>query len=264
MLNVTDGRGAAVSLQHPPERIVSLVPSTTETLFALGCGDRVVGITRYCVHPADRLGGILKVGGTKTLEEDRLRAARPDLVFGNVEENTPEIFSVVASVCPLYAAFPRTVDEALADLLATGAIVGQPEAAAAYHARIVAARRALSAAPFSFAYLIWRKPWMGASGETFISAMLAEVGGRNVFADQEARYFELTAEALAAADPDVVLLSSEPFPFKDTHRAELAAASGLPLERFALVDGEYCSWHGVRMAAALGYLGQQRARWDRR
>lgn len=255
MLQVYDARGQAVTLPHPPQRIVSLVPSTTETLFALGCGDRVVGVTRFCVHPAERLDGIVKVGGTKDLEVERLRALRPDLVLANAEENTREIFAAVEGICPLYVAFPRTVDEALADLTMTGRLTGTEPAAAAHHARVVAARRRLRPAPFSFAYLIWQKPWMAAGGDTFISQMLAEVGGHNAFADQPERYLELTPEALAAKAPDVVLLSSEPFPFKDRHRAELAEATGLPPERLVLVDGEYCSWHGVRMAAALDYLG---------
>jgi iron complex transport system substrate-binding protein len=258
MLTATDGRGHRLSLPTPPQRIVSLVPSTTETLFALGCGDRVVGLTRVCVHPADRVAGRIKVGGTKDLDEARLRGLAPDLVFGNVEENTPEIFSTVEAICPLHAAFPRTVDDALEDLLAVGALTDTRAAAAEHHARIVAARPAAATRrPFTYAYLIWRRPWMASSSETFIASMLAEFGGRNVFADRQPRYFELSAGELSAAAPDVVLLSSEPFPFKDRHRDELAAESGLPADRFALVDGEYCSWHGVRMAAGLDYLAQQ-------
>jgi ABC-type Fe3+-hydroxamate transport system substrate-binding protein len=254
MQTIMDKRGRSLSLSAPPQRIVSLVPSTTETLFSLGCGDRVVGVTRFCVHPSDRLGGIAKVGGTKTLDEDRLRALRPDLVLGNAEENTREIFGAVDGICPLYVSFPRDVDGALEDLLAVGALTGCRPQAQAWHARIVAARGALSPRPFTYAYLIWRKPWMAVSGETFISAMLSEAGGENVFAAHSERYFSLTPEALAEAGPDVVFLSSEPFPFKDRHREELAAATGLPPDRFALVDGEYCSWHGVRMAEAFGYL----------
>ncbi|MEL6344100.1 MAG: helical backbone metal receptor [Myxococcota bacterium] len=247
-----------MTFPEPPARIVSLVPSTTETLFALGCGERVVGITRYCVHPAEQLGGRVKVGGTKTLEVERLLALNADLVIGNVEENTQEMFELIEQnhTIPLYAAFPRSVDDALHDLRRMGTLLGVPDAARQHHDRIVKRRAALqaNAEPFTYAYLIWRGPWMGINAETFIAAMLAEAGGQNVFADAQHRYFELTPALLAEAAPDVVLLSSEPFPFKDKHRHELAEASGLPQERFVLIDGEYCSWHGVRMAEAFGYL----------
>lgn len=257
MRTITDKRGRELSLREPPQRIVSLVPSTTETLFGLGCGDRVVGVTRFCVHPSERLGGLVKVGGTKNLDAERLRELRPDLVLGNAEENTREIFETVDGICPLYVSFPRDVDGALDDLLAVGALTGSTVQAQAWHERISAARAALPSHPFTYAYLIWRNPWMAVNGETFIAAMLAEAGGKNVFAAQSERYFSLTLEALAEASPDVVFLSSEPFPFKARHRAELSAETGLPVERFALVNGEYCSWHGVRMAEAFAYLADR-------
>ena len=117
-LTATDARGTTLTLAAPPQRIVSLVPSTTESLFALGCGERVVGITRFCVHPAEGLVGRVKVGGTKDLDMARLCALQPDLVIGNAEENTRELFAAIeAEGIPLHVAFPRTVDDALADLL---------------------------------------------------------------------------------------------------------------------------------------------------
>ena len=262
MVEVIDARGVTVTLPHPPQRIVSLVPSTTETLFALGLGSRVVGITRYCVHPAPELGGIVKVGGTKRIEADRLRALKPDLIVGNIEENTREIFELCESICPLYTAFPQTVDDALTDLLKVGSLTSTDEQAASHHRAIREAREAVTPEPFTYAYLIWRGPYMGLNSSTFIAALLAEVGGRNVFATREPRYFELTPEELRAAEPDVILLSSEPFPFKDRHLQELVSETGLPAERFALVDGELCSWHGVRMADGLRYLDS--APWRRR
>jgi iron complex transport system substrate-binding protein len=253
MPHATDARGREVCLSAPPRRIVSLVPSTTETLFALGLGERVVGVTRFCVHPAALLKDRVKVGGTKDLELARLEALDPDLVVGNVEENTPAMFEEIEARWPLYAAMPRTVDEALADLEGMGGLLGAGEAAASHRARIEAARARLREAAagrrWGFTYLIWRRPWMAASGDTFISAMLSEAGGVNAFADHPRRYFELSPEEMRG----LALLSSEPFPFADKHRRELAEA-GIPLERSALIDGEYCSWHGVRMAAAFDYL----------
>jgi len=116
-----------------------------------------------------------------------------------------------------------------------------------------AARAASGAPPVRWAYLIWRRPWMAVSGDTFVHALLAQAGGANVFADAAARYPEITPAELAAADPDVVLLSSEPFPFTDAHADALAEETGLPRARFRLADGELLSWHGSRTPAGVDY-----------
>jgi ABC-type Fe3+-hydroxamate transport system substrate-binding protein len=247
-----DGRGVRVALNVAPQRIVSLVPSTTETLFDLGLGDRVVGVTRYCVHPA-RVRALPRVGGTKDVRPDRVRALAPDLIVGNCEENTREIFDALADVAPLWAPLPRTVDDALADLLTLGALCGVPDAAAAWHTRILAARAALRASgrpPTRVAWLIWRRPWMTINRDTFIDAMLREANGVNVFADHPDRFPVITAAQIAAHAPDLVLLSSEPYPFQGRHVDELAKSTGLPRDRIRGADGELASWHGTRMALA--------------
>ncbi|MFT5682710.1 MAG: iron complex transport system substrate-binding protein [Myxococcota bacterium] len=261
-MKITDGRGKILSLAAPPKRIVSLVPSTTESLFALGCGESVVGITRFCVHPADRLAGLVKVGGTKDLVIERLEALKPDLVIGNVEENTTEMFQTIEDRFPLYAAFPRTVDDAIDDLRTMGRLIGAEPEAAQWADRITAARQRLHAAVRpgkDFAYLIWRNPWMAVSGDTFISAMLAEAGRVNALADAPTRY--PTIEPAQLAEIGAILLSSEPFPFQDKHREELADLAGIPTSRISLVDGELCSWHGVRMAAAFDWLAAVAPGW---
>lgn len=249
-----DARGVPVSLPAPPRRIVSLVPSTTETLFELGVGDRVVGVTRFCVHPRDALAGRVRVGGTKDLELDRLAALDPDLIVANAEENSREMFAAIEGRWPLWVAFPRSVDEAVADLCTLGALVGEPARGAALAGAVTAARHALpKAARWTYVYLIWRKPWFVASADTFITAMLAEVGGHNLISAESGRYPELTLDALRALDADRVLLSSEPFPFAERHVEELVEA-GFSREKLRLVDGEACSWHGARMARSLAEL----------
>lgn len=250
MIQVVDDRGVTVRLERPPQRIVSLVPSTTETLHALVGPERIVGVTRFCVHPQPWVGTVPKVGGTKDVDLERLAALEPDLVVGNIEENTRELAEAVEGRWPLYMAFPRTVDEALSDLRRLGELVGAPREAAEAVAAIAAAR-VKPKASFRFLYLIWREPWMAAGSDTFISEMLGEVGGVNVV---DGRYPQVTALSLADLGADLVLLSSEPFPFTPRHVAELSELSGLPERRFHLVDGELCSWHGVRMAAGLRYL----------
>lgn len=253
---LVDARGVEVQLAAPPQRIVSLVPSTTESLFALGVGPQVVGVTRFCVHPAEQVATRVRVGGTKDLDLDRLAALDPDLVVANAEENSREMFDAIGERWPLYVAFPRTLDQALADLHDLGALVHRPAPAAEWVARITAQRALLpQRAPRRVVYLIWRRPWMAVSPDTFISQLLGEAGLVNALPVDGPRYPELTPAGLAALAPDRVLLSSEPFPFQDKHIDELAQASGLPRDRFRLADGELCSWHGVRLHQALPYLG---------
>ena len=252
---LVDARGVSVQIAAPPQRIVSLVPSTTESLFALGVGRQVVGVTRFCVHPADEVATRLRVGGTKDLDLERLAALDPDLIVANAEENSREMFDQIGERWPLFVAFPRTVDQALTDLDDLGALVHRPGPAAEWVARIAAQRALLPQRPGRrVVYLIWRRPWMAVSPDTFISQLLGEVGLVNALPADGPRYPELTPAALAALDPDRVLLSSEPFPFQERHIDELAEASGLPRDRFRLADGELCSWHGVRLHAALRYL----------
>lgn len=229
-------------------RVVSLCPSTTETVFDLGRGDRLVGRTRYCIEPAGEVEAVEEVGGTKDPDVARIVELGPDLVLLNEEENRVEDHDelVVAGV-PCHVGFPRApadVPELLRDL---GRRLEAEEEAEA-HAR--ALERALAAArparETSFVYVIWRKPWMLAGRDTFVGALLETVGGRNAWAADGARYPTFEPEGLRALDPERVLLSSEPFPFQQRHADELSARSGLARERFRLVDGQDLSWHGTR------------------
>jgi ABC-type Fe3+-hydroxamate transport system substrate-binding protein len=251
---VTDGVGRAVRLDAPPRRIVSLVPSTTETLFDLGLGERVVGRTRYCVHPADGVEALPTVGGTKNVDLDALQALEPDLVLGNQEENLPEIWPGLEAAAPLYVAYPRSVDDAREDLLRMAHLVGADGRGAALAARIDAGRAALRPEPFRFACLIWKTPWMAAGDDTYLSALLGEWGGVNVV---EGRYPEVTLEQLQARAPDVVLLPSEPFPFAERHLPDLGELA----PRARLLDGQLLTWHGSRLALALEQLPGGDAGW---
>jgi len=258
MIQVIDDRGETIRLQTAPRRIVSLVPSTTETACALGCADRLVGVTRFCVHPAEVIAGLPKVGGTKDVITERVAALRPDLILGNCEENTREIFDALAPIAPVYAAFPKTVDGAIRDLVRLAEALDVD--AGPLVARIEASRTPLPRTPRIRAlYLIWRDPWMAAGPDTFISDMLAQAGLINALPAGGARFPTVNVDAIAELAPDVVLLSSEPFPFAARHVVELADLTGLPQRCFHLVDGEACSWHGARMAHGLGALASLRA-----
>ncbi len=240
-------------------RIVSLCPSLTELVFALGAGAELVGRTRYCVHPAGGVGAVEKVGGTKDPKIDRIVALAPDLVLVNEEENRREDAEALAAAgVRCHATFPTDVASAAEMVRSIGRAMGREGAAEAI-ARDIEARAervraaARGAREVAWAYLVWREPWMAAGGRTFIGSLLELPGGRNVLGGRDGRYPVVTPGELAAGRPDVVLLSTEPFPFAPKHAAELAALTGLCPGRFRIVDGEYLSWHGSRTPAGIDY-----------
>ena len=251
-------------------RIISLCPSLTELVFDLGRGDDLVGRTKFCVHPAGRVERIESVGGTKNPKVARIMELAPDLVLLNEEENRREDAEALAAAgVRCHVSFPRDVDETARMVRDIGAVLERPaeagRIAADIERRAARVRDGARQAPaVRYAYLIWRNPWMVAGGDTFVTAILALAGGANVFADRPDRYPTVIPEELTAADPDVVLLSSEPFPFKERHAEELEAATGLPRDRMQFVDGEYLSWHGSRTPDGVDYaervVGTARAR----
>ena len=243
-------------------RIVSLCPSLTELVFDLGRGGELVGITEYCVHPRDRVGDVEKVGGTKTPDVRRIAALRPDWVLMNEEENRIEdARALQAAGLRCHVSFPRDADETAEMVRDLGAALDarcEAERIAQDIERRAQRVRAAArgAAPVRFAYLIWRKPWMSVNRDTFAHALLAQAGGVNVFAEREERYPEIRLDELARAAPDLLLLCTEPYAFEESHADELAQATGIARERFAIADGEYLSWHGSRTPAGIDYAEQ--------
>jgi len=233
-------------------RIVSLCPSLTELVFDLGRGDDLVGITEYCVHPADGVAAVEKVGGTKTPQVARIAELAPDLVLLNEEENRREDHdALVAAGIAVHTSMPRTALETADMVRSIGAALGrgaEAEAIAAEIARRTARVQAEAAGrePVRFAYLIWRKPWMSVSSDTFASSLLGQAGGENVFGAATERYPEVSLDELREASPHLVLLCTEPFPFQEKHITEVAEAIGLDPARVRIADGEYLSWHGSR------------------
>ncbi len=240
-------------------RIVSLCPSLTELVFDLGRGADLVGRTKFCVHPTGLVDRVPSMGGTKNPKIDRIVAARPDVVLLNSEENRREDAEALAAAgIHLHVSLPRDAAETAGMVRDIGRVLERSDEAERIAADIeTRSARVREAArqrpPVRFAYIIWRDPYMAVNDDTFVSALLAQAGGENVLAGNPIRYPTVTAEELAAADPGLVLLSSEPFPFKASHADELAAITGLPRERFLLVDGELLSWHGSRTPAGVDY-----------
>jgi ABC-type Fe3+-hydroxamate transport system substrate-binding protein len=260
MRSFTDHLGRLVAVPDAPQRIISLVPSQTELLFDLGVGGRVVGVTKFCLHPAVARQSAAVIGGTKQFDFARIADLQPDLIIGNKEENYQEGIERLAADYPVWLSDIVTLPDALRMIRNVGALVNAAEAAAALAAGIEADFAALTLPAPATAprvlYLIWRRPWMGAGAGTFIDAMLTASGCRNVLADRP-RYPELTAADFSALRPDEIWLSSEPYPFADKHLAEIQALC--PGARVRLVDGEVFSWYGSRLRHTPAYLRALRA-----
>lgn len=240
-------------------RIVSLCPSLTELVFDLGAGPELVGRTEWCVHPADNVGAVEAVGGTKDPRVARIVELRPDVVLMNEEENRREDAEALAAAgVSVHSTFPKDAAGTAEMVRSIGMAIHRPgeaeRIALDIERRTERVRHAARGKPpVTWAYLIWRKPWMSVNRDTFVDALLSLAGGRNVFGARPERYPEITTEELAQAAPQRVLLCTEPFPFKDEHVAELARATGLPRERFVIADGEYLSWHGSRTPDGIDY-----------
>jgi ABC-type Fe3+-hydroxamate transport system substrate-binding protein len=261
MHTCTDQNARTVRLPvFPPQRIVSLVPSQTELLYALGLEREVVGITKFCVHPPEWFQEKKRVGGTKTVSLEKVAALRPDLVIANKEENDRAQIEALSEHFPVWVSDVRDLPTALDMIECVGAVTGKFEAAQTLVAGIRSAFSAHRPESGAYrprvAYFIWRKPYMVAGGDTFIQAMLEAAGFENVFA-AESRYPEVSREMLRAYAPELLLLSSEPYPFAEKHLAEFQELC--PAARAAvIVDGELFSWYGSRLLQAPAYFRQLR------
>ncbi|MDQ6629683.1 MAG: helical backbone metal receptor [Pseudomonadota bacterium] len=249
-------------------RIASLVPSLTELIVALGLGPRLVARTGFCIHPAAALAGVAKVGGTKTVNLDKLRRLAPTHVIVNLDENRVDDVEAMrgwgAAAPTVVATHPIDVEDNLALVEQLATVFGEVAGVAARAAALAdAMRRELALTepvdrpPVLVLYLIWHGPWMTVCRDTYISRMLARVNWQTL-PDAEGgrtgagRYPHLRGDESWLGDVDRVLLSSEPFAFDDRHAAEAQAmCPGARLER---VDGELLSWYGSRAIAGLGYL----------
>lgn len=246
-------------------RIVSLVPSVTELLFELGLAERIVGRTGFCIHPRDAVRKVAKVGGTKTIDVARIRRLQPTHLVVNIDENPRPLVEELARFVPhVVVTHPLGPRDNLPLYRLLGGIFGREEAAQALCRRFEAAwcQVAASASPWppqEVLYLIWKSPWMTVSSDTYVSRMLAAVGWRTVAPESNARYPTLDLTPPMLEQVSFVLLSSEPYAFRERHCVEILEL--LPpgaRTRVALIDGAMTSWYGSRAIAGLGYLREFR------
>jgi ABC-type Fe3+-hydroxamate transport system substrate-binding protein len=249
-----------VKLSGPPQRIVSLVPSITETLFALGLRESIIGVTRYCTHPPGEVKRLEKVGGTKNPDIGKILTLRPDLVIVNAEENRQEDFArLIEEGLVIYVTFPRTVEEGILMIGRVGEVVGVPEIAhqmvnslLGIHREVILSveqeRRLKVFCP------IWRNPWMSFNRETYVDNMLWCCGGENILRHKSERFFPITLNEVAALSPEVVLLPDEPYSFTTKHIRNLKPLADTPAGRgghIYCVDGKGLSWYGPRIGEGL-------------
>lgn len=251
-----DQLGRRLQILLPARRIISLVPSQTELLHYLGLEAETVGITRFCVHPPEWFRNKPRIGGTKDFRLDRILSLQPDLILANKEENTQAGIEQLAALFPVYVSNINTIPDALDMIEQVGNLTHRHQQARHLAQNIETTLKKLHRQQKGqgrrTAYLIWRKPYMAVGSQTFIHHMLTHVCGlQNVFAHIP-RYPDITIQTLQQLQPQLVLLSSEPYPFKKQHVEELAQV--LPHAQICCVDGEMFSWYGSRLLQAADYL----------
>jgi ABC-type Fe3+-hydroxamate transport system substrate-binding protein len=240
-------------LDRIPKRIVSLVPSQTELLYSLKLDKETVGITKFCVHPDKWFSSKTKVGGTKNVNMDNVHHLQPDLIIANKEENEKVQIELLSLDYPVWLTDINNLKEALQMITDIGALTGKGDAALQLCKLIKQNFDDLKkpVKPIRTAYLIWRKPYMTIGGDTFINDMLQNCGFENIYANKS-RYPEISFEDLQTAGCQLLMLSSEPYPFKQKHIFELC--NQLPKTKIILVDGEFFSWYGSRLLKAPEYF----------
>ena len=249
--STNDQLGRKIIIPFPPKSIVSVVPSQTELLFDLGLAESILGVTWFCIHPQEAKSKT-QVGGTKNLKVEKISSLNPNLIIANKEENEKSQVEDLMSICPVWISDINDLPQALAMIESVGTMVNRKTDADVLVKAITSQFNALIKIkkPLTVAYLIWRKPYMVAGVDTFINSMLQLCGFTNAF--KADRYPLIDAAILINANPDLVFLSSEPFPFTEKHIEEFKAI--LPNVKVVLVDGEMFSWYGNRLLLAPGYF----------
>lgn len=255
MIQIKDQLDNLHQFETSPKRIVSLVPSQTELLYDLGLEDAIVGITKFCVHPIHLKKTKRIIGGTKIVDFTKIKELNPDVIIANKEENTKAIVEELSQICPVIVTDIKSVEDNIKMIDDFGQLFNKQEEAKQWISKI-----SIAYLDFQFfmvdkpikkvLYYIWAKPYMVAGEETFIDAMLKLNNFQN--ACNKPRYPEIQVNELKQWDVDLILLSSEPYPFNQSHEVEIGEfASNV---QFIQVDGECFSWYGSRILKAFDYF----------
>jgi ABC-type Fe3+-hydroxamate transport system substrate-binding protein len=265
-ITISTDLGETLVFDKSPERIVSLVPSITETLIELGAGNRVAGITNYCIHPARAVEDLPRVGGPKSISLEKIEALKPDLVIASVEENRESNIKELREKYPMYVSKTRSVEQAVKMVADLGALTRTApkatEFADACMQLLSSADPAVLGLPLSTVCFIWRDPWIAAGPESYPGDLLEKFGFRNVFTHEDGRYPETDLDDVVDLAADVVILSSDRYSFGEPVRKEVEtylAANGRKA-RVLIADGTYLTWFGYRTIQGLRYVRQLKAK----
>jgi ABC-type Fe3+-hydroxamate transport system substrate-binding protein len=248
-----DQIGRKVDFPEEIKRIVSVVPSQTELLADLGLEEEVVGITKFCIHPDKWFRNKKRVGGTKNLNLEIIRSLKPDLILANKEENSRDQMEELQNEFPVWISDIKTLEDALMMIQSVGVLTNRVQNATELVQDIKSnfTNLAVSVNLKKALYFIWHEPMMIAGSDTFISYMMKYAGFKNA-AHSHQRYPELTKDEINAMQPQYILLSSEPFPYRENHLEEYSTL--FPQSEIILVDGEFFSWYGSRLKDAPDYF----------
>ncbi len=249
----TDQLNRQIEIKAIPQRVISLVPSQSEFLWDLGIQSQLIGITKFCIHPNQMFETVERIGGTKNLKLERIVELKPDLIIANKEENTLEEINYLSERFPVYISDVNTLEEAYNMMETIGAIFHKQELVSKMVKDSKDAFNLIPKLNKRVMYMMWNNPYMAVALNTFIDDMLKQCGFVNVCRDLQ-RYPEISVDMLKKFNPDFVLLSSEPFPFKNEHAIEINNI--LPETKVVLVDGEMFSWYGSRLVKAPLYFKQ--------
>lgn len=252
-------------LKSTPKRIISLVPSQTELLFDLGLENEIIGVTKFCVHPFYAKQTKTIVGGTKKIKLNKIKELKPDIILCNKEENTLEIVEQCAEICATHVSDIYTLEDAKHLIQVYGSIFNRRTESAHIIQKLefklqdfqlyIQGKKKLKVA-----YFIWRKPWMVAARNTFIDHLLTLNKYENIYGNRE-RYPEIELKKIRLeGDPEMIFLSSEPYPFKDEHAFEIGRFAHHAKTVF--VDGELFSWYGSRLLKSFDYFKKLRSRLE--
>lgn len=255
----TDHLNNTITLNDYPQRIISIVPSQSELLWDLGLKNKLVGITKFCIHPDEMYKSVERVGGTKKLDIKKIRELNPDIIIGNKEENEQSQIVELKKEFNVWMSDIYTLDDALKTILDIGSLTNTLEKSKQITEKISSDFSTLQQFNNSVLYLIWNNPYMAAGNNTFIGDILKRLGLKNCLSTEQNRYPELTIDTIKYLKPDILFLSSEPYPFKEQHIKDLQKQ--IPNTRIYLVDGELFSWYGSRLLKSADYLNNKLIEW---
>lgn len=256
-MKLNDQIGRCINLKEIPKRIISLVPSQTELLVDLGLEESIVGITKFCAHPIHLKKEKTIIGGTKQIHLDKIKELKPDIILCNKEENTKDIVEACETICTVHVSDIFTIEDSLELINQYGAMFNKLDEAKNIVRKIESELKSFRVfiekkSTLKVAYFIWKDPWMVAGNNTFINYLLKLNKFKNVY-ETENRYPKIEFnDATIFKNVDVVLLSSEPYPFKEKHIKELKVY--YPKANIMLVDGEMFSWYGSRLTKSFKYF----------